>query len=432
MRFKNFTLVLSLLTAFCFPLPTVFGQYFSTYQIITVNGGKYEFNPPYADYVTVQTTDPNTLLTTLRGTVFTQSAQDVLVNQSTYFVSAGDSVVKFDGNTHQRLAAVRVPGANKLGIWQDYLLVSRQYPVTDSFLYVLSSHDLSFIKAFPELSGEAAGILCVGGRAFVAVNYGWAGTFGKIAVIDLNTLSFVAEVDLGAEGTGVFNLFLNGSQIITVNRTPWGGTSGYLSTYNPLTGQVKHYQLNHVTGVGYGIFKNQLFLNLDGNIGTVDLDSYTVSNPSLIVNPVASVFGSITSAAIDTLTSRIYFNAGDYFSFGQGYVYTTLGDSLGVFTSGISAEAIAIDIRNATGISTISAQELDIYPNPFSSYLNVATQSPMQKLEVFRITGEKLLIVEALGDSRISLNMSHLSSGLYLLKVNFEDGSTVTRKVIKR
>ncbi|MGC8866030.1 MAG: T9SS type A sorting domain-containing protein [Bacteroidales bacterium] len=432
MRSKNFTLVLGLITAFSFLMPSLFGQSFSTYQIITVNGGKYEFNPPYADFVTVQSTDPVSLLTTLQGTVFTQSVQDVMVNGATYFVSAGDSIVKFDGNTHQRLAATRVSGANKLGIWQDYLLVSRQYPVTDSFLYVLSTHDLSFVKAFPEISGESAGILCTGGRAFVAVNYGWAGTSGKIAVIDLTTLAFLSEVDLNSEGTGVYNLFQNGNQILTVNRTPWGGTSGYISTYTPLTGQVKHYLIDHVLGAGYGIFKNQLFLNIDGNIGTVDLDSYTLTNPSLIVNPVASVFGSITSAAIDTFENKIYFNAGDFFSFGQGYVYTTQGDSIGVFTSGISAEAVAIDIRSATGINSLPNQELNLYPNPFSSFLHVNSEIPVQKIEVYLLTGEKLLSEEILGEFRITLNTSRLRSGIYLLKIYFENGSSVTRKIIKR
>ena len=431
MRFKIFTLALALTWATFFSLPS-FGQNFTNYQIISVNGGKFESNPPFTDYVTIQTTSPETLQTTLQGTIYSQSVQDVIVYDAKYYVAAGDSVVKFDANTHQRLAAARVIGANKLALSGNYLLVSRQYPAVDSFLYILSAENLSFIKAITEISGESAGILCAEGMAFVAVNFGWAGTTGKIAQVDLNNLSFVKEEELGAEATGIYNIYKNGNLLVTVNRTPWGGTSGYLSTYNPLTSQVKHYPVNHVLGSGYGIYKGELFVNLDGNMGTIDLNSYTVANPNLIANPVSAVFGSITSATLDTLNSRIYLNAGDYFSFGQGYVYTTLGDSLGIFSSGISAEAIAIDYRMLEGVVQPLLPEVDIYPNPFVSRLTITSQQAVQSIEIFNLAGQKVYLAEAHSSEALSLNLDFLKEGIYLMKVNYKGGISLTHKVIKR
>ncbi|MDN5330607.1 MAG: hypothetical protein PWP35_2394 [Bacteroidales bacterium] len=430
MRLKIFTLAFALSWAIL-SYQSSFAQLMN-HQIITVNGGKFESTPPYTDYVTVQTTHPETLETTIQGTIFTQSVQDVIAHEGVYYVSSGDSVIKFDGNTHQRLAVTRIVGANKLALYNDLLLVSRQFPAVDSFLYILSADNLNPVKVISEVSGESAGILCTNGIAFVAVNYGWAGTTGKIAQIDLNNLTFLKEDDLGPEATGIFNIYMSDNQIVTVNKTPWGGINGFISTYKPLTGQIKHYEVNHVLGPGYGIYKGQLFVNMDGNIGTIDLDTYTVADSDLITNPYASVFGSITSAVIDTLNSKIYFNAGDYFSFGQGFVYTTFGDSLGTFTSGISAEGITIDYQRLEGASTQPTNALEIYPNPFISLLNINSSKDVMGIEIFSLTGQKLVSDMPLNKSQINLNLSGLKSGIYLIKVSMEDGTSLTHKIIKR
>ena len=430
MRLKNFTLVLALQWAALFSM-SLYGQS-TTYQIITANGGKYEFTPPFSDYVTLQSTSPQNFQTTLHGTIYSQSVQDVICSNATYFVAAGDSVVKFDGNTYQRLAATRVVGANKLAIWDNYLLVSRQFPATDSFLFILSANDLSVTKIITQISGESAGILCTNNRAFVAVNYGWAGTLGKIAAIDLSNLEFISEIDLGTEGTGIYNIYLKDGLLLTVNKTPWGGSSGFVSSFNLLTGIVKHYPIEHVVGSGYGIFKDQLFLNLDGNIGTLDVNNFSIANSSLIANPYASIFGSITSAVIDTLNSLIYLNAGDYFSFGQGYVYSTLGDSIGIFSSGISAEAIAVDYRSATGVNPSHQKSISVYPNPFTHWLQIVAPEEIKKVEIFSLTGEKIFSNHLPQSSPFTSNLSFLPQGMYLLRVECVDSEIFTQKILKR
>ncbi|MCD7971469.1 MAG: starch-binding protein, partial [Candidatus Azobacteroides sp.] len=79
-----------------------------------------------------------------------------------------------------------------------------------------------------------------------------------------------------------------------------------------------------------------------------------------------------------------------------------------------------------TNIKTVEKSSFSVYPNPVRDVLNIITEKEMTGIEVTTITGGLVKI-----SSEKEIRVSDLSSGLYMLKINFTDGSSVTEKFIK-
>ncbi len=73
---------------------------------------------------------------------------------------------------------------------------------------------------------------------------------------------------------------------------------------------------------------------------------------------------------------------------------------------------------------------LNIYPNPATSVLNVATaEGKIDKLAIYSLTGQLLLIQHDV-ESHARFNIEHLEKGIYLLKADGDFG-TYTLRFIK-
>ena len=55
-------------------------------QVIVINGNKFEFTPPYADFVTCQTYNPSTGATSIFDEIMTHSTQDVVISNDKIYV----------------------------------------------------------------------------------------------------------------------------------------------------------------------------------------------------------------------------------------------------------------------------------------------------------------------------------------------------------
>ena len=113
-----------------------------TKQLIIVNGGNYS-DPD--DYVTVASYDPATGETTEFGTIYTQSVQDVIIVNGFAYVAAQDSIVKFNLETYEKVAAVAAAGVNQLASDGNVLVASFWFPVSENFVKTFSLDDLLLI-----------------------------------------------------------------------------------------------------------------------------------------------------------------------------------------------------------------------------------------------------------------------------------------------
>lgn len=409
---------------------TVKGQWV-TKQIVIVNGGAYS-NP--GDYVTVFVYDPIEQTTELAGTIYTQSVQDVLVHNGFAFVAAQDSIVKFNLDTYEKLESVAISGANKLGIYENKLIVSRQYPETSNFVQILNSDNLGLLASIAEVSDESAEVLVVGDTAYVSVPGGWASTIGKLAVIDIKNNQFVREINMGEEAVGIGPLFKDGENLYIINKTPYMATSGSVTVYNFNSGVFTIHSFNHVIGKGAGLFNGLLYLMINGNIGSVDVMVMEIAD-EVLIEDIYSDF-DITACLLDIIDEKIYVN----YSFwtapdGFGLIYDLSGQQTGEYEVGISAEAIAADYRDVTYVppATSDMPKINVFPNPCSDHIVILANGlgQIENVEIFGTGGCKVMEKTICGTGNVKMELSGIKKRMYFLRVRIE-GKYFIRKIIKK
>ena len=75
---------------------------------------------------------------------------------------------------------------------------------------------------------------------------------------------------------------------------------------------------------------------------------------------------------------------------------------------------------------------LKLYPNPAGKTLYVSLPANARKVEVYDISGRKIMSKWVRGSSTVSLDLKNLPSGIYHLAVKNRDGSLKTSRFIKR
>lgn len=130
----------------------------------------------------------------------------------------------------------------------------------------------------------------------------------------------------------------------------------------------------------------------------------------------------------------------------QGISYTIEGSLIAAqsnlkfkWESAYSGEGdyeILIDNFMLSESQTASTNELDksqlkIYPNPVSDVLNIDYSSTISKFIIFDLVGRKIGEFSNSGNLN-SIDVSNLSTGTYLLKIQTEDNSQSTIKFIKK
>lgn len=403
-------------------------------QVIVVNGGKFESGPSPSDYVTVQSYNPNTQQTDVFGTIFTQSTQHVVIKDNFAYVAAQDSIIKYNIDTYQRIAAVKDSGLSKLYVYNNRLIVTKQWPIKRFFVEVLDAADLSLISRVQNISGDCGEAVVALDTVYVAVNEGFLGTEGKLAVIDPSNWTLKRQINFGPEAIGIWNLYNYNGYIWGVCRTPSGSTGvGNITMYDFFVNGFINVPLPVTLGEGYGTEDNILYVNMNYGIGTFDLLTQQIVDPELIPDPGYIDRIVISSAKVDYVNGLIYMNIGDMITFGRGVIATIAGDSIGHYTTGLNADAIAIDYRTPVGIESHSGpQAFSIYPNPVTNemIIDIKDQSLIDKVIISDPAGKSYNCRFINSNRSIHINCSDLAKGLYFITIKSDKGSS-TKKFIK-
>jgi hypothetical protein len=403
-------------------------------QVIVVNGGKFESIPTPADYVTIQSYNPVTKQTNVFGTIYTQSTQDVVIKGNFAYVAAKDSIVKYNIDTYQRVAAVADSGLSKLYILDNRLVVTKQYPVKRFFVEILNADDLSLLSRVQNISGACGDAIAANDSLYVAVNGGSNGTEGKLAVITTDSWTLKREINFGTAAKGIMNLFANIVYIYAVCISSEGSLNvGNITRYAHNSPAFTNYTLDVKLGEGYGVLDSLLYAKMNYGIGTFNLNSTQIQDPELIPDPGYVNRIIFSSAATDYVNKLLYLNLGNLITFGRGVIATKAGDSIGSYPTGLNADAIAIDYRTPVGIDARpDSPQFSIFPNPVRNELivNLLNQSIIQNIRVSDLTGKSHSISFSGKDRSITVNCSNLSRGMYFLTVKTNQGIS-TQKFIK-
>ncbi|MDB0006479.1 hypothetical protein N9E30_00850 [Flavobacteriales bacterium] len=327
-------------------------------QVLVLNEGKFGQNEfP----VTLGSYDPTSqnyeVVDTIEGARF---ASDMVIDGDNIFVMADTLLLKYDLNSFEVLSTQTVVGGRNIAVVDDKLFITRgEYGVDfSSYLKVFSKSDLEFISELDTLNGPkwtTQNMVVHDGKLFVAINNGfnWGQEKSLIGVVDISTMSYLEEIDLGPDGTNPDNMVLNGDYIYTVNNKNWSGAS--FSKVDLSTMTTNTINISDVsTGCGTSCLRG-------------DRINFQLSQDSILYewNPVTfddsginlGINESFYELAHDDINNYLYASSTDYTTFGKIGIYDADNSLVSEFDCGVSPGTIVFDVRNTTSISEFSVEE---------------------------------------------------------------------------
>lgn len=73
--------------------------------------------------------------------------------------------------------------------------------------------------------------------------------------------------------------------------------------------------------------------------------------------------------------------------------------------------------------------QINIYPNPASDQIKIESEN-MNRIEIVDLLGRVVNTIVTEGETQKSIDISQLESGVYLLKVHFKNGKTISKEVV--
>ncbi len=334
---KNLLLLAMVIVAFT----TTMAQNLAPYRTFVISGGDY-YN--FDDYVSVGYINhfENSNTYHVFDEIYTQSTQSALIDENTLFVCAQDSLVSYDLTTLTRKASVALSALNRMAVYKDKLLVTRQFPETTETFAILDKSTLIVEKTI-QLSAEAAGIQVVFDSCYVALPGPWGAEEGKLAVIDMSTETLSREINLGADARGVKEVFHKNGTIYTVNTHFCDDTENTFSVtkLNTYSGA---FETNIVSGDFYAYTGNsflagdKLYIPLSQGICSYDL------NTGETVNKVIN--GTYATMHYDYVEEKIHTTTSAYNTNGTFQMYNLDGSMAGSgIEVGIAPDAITLEYQ---------------------------------------------------------------------------------------
>jgi hypothetical protein len=406
-------------------------------QEIVANGGRFETSPPYSDYVTVESLNLSTMAVTVFNTIYTQSVQDVLINNNYAYVTAQDSIVLYNIDTYQRIAAIADSGVNQMALYNNNLIVTKQYPISRFRVEVLDANTLGLLAFVDGIPGDCMGACVYGDHVYVAVDSGYAGTQGRLAIINTSNWTLDTVINFGRPAVGIYSVYQYGGYIYTVNSTPYGGGNvGSITKFNPGYYTFTTNTIGFALGQGYGIDGNLLYLGVGTGLGAYNLDTQILQDTSIVHYSGQTGSAEIHSVGVDYVNNKFYINLGNRTSFGLGVVFSFAGDSLTTYSDGINPDACAIDFRTPAGVAGKGSMQeaLSVYPNPANDFISINLNSKLvlKEIKILDLTGRTIEIRPVKKDeNNIRINISDYPSGVYLISFSTDEGTKV-RKFVKR
>lgn len=77
----------------------------------------------------------------------------------------------------------------------------------------------------------------------------------------------------------------------------------------------------------------------------------------------------------------------------------------------------------------LNPKNILVYPNPTSEEIDITSNKKIKSVELFSSIGQKLKVIT---QNVNKIDIQNFAKGNYLLKINFEDGSSETQKIIKK
>lgn len=104
-------------------------------------------------------------------------------------------------------------------------------------------------------------------------------------------------------------------------------------------------------------------------------------------------------------------------------------DDIQIFNTALTQSQITNLNASILSSSDFNANNLkfNLYPNPANDMLNIAIESELKTVEIYTLQGQKVMTSDIK-----EINVSQLNTGIYIVKIEDENGAFATQKFIKK
>ncbi|MCD9020071.1 T9SS type A sorting domain-containing protein [Parachryseolinea silvisoli] len=354
-------------------------------QVVFVNGGQFGNLSG-----NIQVYDPKTNTTSkLADLDAANSVQDVEALGRYVYISADYYILKYDMATGaevtrrytQDTQETEADGQGKeaygvnhsMTLYKNWLIVTRQNsaaaPEDGYNVRIYNKQDLSLVKKIP-VKTQAADVVIVGDSAFVALNGGFQGNSGQLAIIDLVNLENKEEYDFGNAGTGIMQMFAQDNVLYILAQSKLLKYSIKEHKHEAYDLPIGHSDASS-SPFAVGIIDGMLYSKLmdeswNKGFGRVNLETATIdkldvigmsTDPEIVDNSY-----SLMASAYDREEERFYFTFGQWWGWGIGLIYDKEGNKVGSF-EGVqdSPERMAISygVTNSSPYNAVLLKTVD-------------------------------------------------------------------------
>jgi hypothetical protein len=95
---------------------------------------------------------------------------------------------------------------------------------------------------------------------------------------------------------------------------------------------------------------------------------------------------------------------------------------LGLWTAGLQG--------NTSFDYTVKDPEVIIFPNPATEEtISIESEKTIAHVEILNVVGQKILYHEPEPSNSLKIDISMLNTGLYLIKISFDDNTNITKRI---
>lgn len=91
------------------------------------------------------------------------------------------------------------------------------------------------------------------------------------------------------------------------------------------------------------------------------------------------------------------------------------------------AEDYTLNVQENLGIDDFDKTNFKLYPNPTTGILNLQTDLEVQDIQIYNQLGQFIA-----SQKTTQVDLSNVSSGMYIIQINFKNGQTSKQKVVKK
>jgi hypothetical protein len=315
---------------------------------------------------------------------------------------------------NQLIGSISLPGVRNLAYAANKLIATRgEYLTTyPSYLHIYDANTLQLVSAIDTVSGPkwaTQNIVVNGNKVYIAVNngYEWGNEKGIIGELDLTTLVYGNEIDLGVDGKNPDNMVFSNGYLYTVNNKDWSGSS--ISRVDLQTGLANTTNIATAsTGCGTSCLRNDnIYYQISGETVLNEWSTITM----LPVGPVSGLSMNFYELSENPVNGDFYASTTDYTTSGTVHVFDNANNVIHSFQAGVSPGTIVFDVRSTASLIE-NALELNVFPNPASESISLGNYSG--SITIVNSIGQLVLTANVNPYEKISIE--GLSSGIYLIQ----------------